>query len=259
MGLHSRKSLVRAGFTLVELLVVIAIIGILIALLLPAVQAAREAARRASCTNNLKQLGIAIHNYHDIYQRLPMPHWLDESNNSNGVPYMGGNTIQNNRGGPIVRCLPFLEQKAVYDLIDFRFGGLNNRIINMGNNKPFALSSTFVPTLVCPSDNRPQLSAANWADGNYGLYYGPRSMSNYAANLGPVQIFNCGPLGAYTGISPYTGQSGANGNWFGDGICDTRCAGDWYALSKGVQKEPGPFGRWEWSAALRDITDAPKT
>ena len=93
------------GFTLVELLVVIAIIGILIALLLPAVQQAREAARRSECTNNLKQLGIALHNYHDTYGAF--------------VPRKQGTGNPGNRGraSGFIGLLPFIEQSAMYDQI----------------------------------------------------------------------------------------------------------------------------------------------
>lgn len=94
----------KSGFTLVELLVVIAIIGILIALLLPAVQAAREAARRASCTNKLKQIGLAMHNYHDINNKLPLAY---------GAP----STTQWGWG---VRILPQLEQDNLYTAVDMR-------------------------------------------------------------------------------------------------------------------------------------------
>src|SRR6056297_2334814 len=91
----------RAGFTLIELLVVIAIIAILVALLLPAVQQAREAARRSSCKNNLKQLGLAIHNYHDTHSRFPFGYMLDSSNLN--VSSFG------------TQILPFLEQSALWD------------------------------------------------------------------------------------------------------------------------------------------------
>lgn len=101
----------KRGFTLVELLVVIAIIGILIALLLPAVQAAREAARRSQCTNNLKQLGLALHNFHDVNNRLPAsshdPIFLDPTYRD----YRG----ERDKWSYLVLILPYIEQKALYD------------------------------------------------------------------------------------------------------------------------------------------------
>lgn len=99
----------RRAFTLVELLVVIAIIGILVALLLPAVQAAREAARRMQCQNNLKQLGLALHNYHDTYKRLPS---LAQGTNQAAVPERDSNY---GMLGGIVHMLPFVEQTPLYD------------------------------------------------------------------------------------------------------------------------------------------------
>src|ERR1700689_4345830 len=93
----------RSAFTLIELLVVIAIIAVLIALLLPAVQAAREAARRAQCVNNLKQLGLALHNYHDTMGCLPWDHGPNSWNEWSGMTML----------------LPFMEQTSLYNSINF--------------------------------------------------------------------------------------------------------------------------------------------
>jgi prepilin-type N-terminal cleavage/methylation domain-containing protein len=108
----SCSSAVRRGFTLIELLVVIAIIAILIALLLPAVQQAREAARRTQCRNNLKQLGLAFHNYHDIYNRFPGGHMWDSSTAST-------NNVTGTGWGWAAALLPQMDQLAAYNQIDF--------------------------------------------------------------------------------------------------------------------------------------------
>lgn len=126
----------RTGFTLVELLVVIAIIGILVSLLLPAVQAAREAARRTTCQNNLRQYGLAIHNYHDTLKRLPV---------GNVWAHMW--TFQS-------RILPYMEQTSIHGLIDYEYPGTCfdygatrqaiDRALDPGNH--------MVPVDICPSD-----------------------------------------------------------------------------------------------------------
>ena len=107
----------RRAFTLVELLVVIAIIGILIALLLPAVQAAREAARRSQCTNNLKQLGLAMHNYLDVHKVFP-PGGLDYGWSGGGGTEPANKLVKNLNG--LALLLPFIEQTPLYQKIDFR-------------------------------------------------------------------------------------------------------------------------------------------
>ena len=110
---NSPNPILRRGFTLVELLVVIAIIAILIALLLPAVQAAREAARRTTCANNLKQIGLALHNYHSTYGSFPPGY----STSADVADYINGKKIHH--GSTLVLILPYMEQNELLELIDF--------------------------------------------------------------------------------------------------------------------------------------------
>ncbi len=144
------------GFTLVELLVVIAIIGILVALLLPAVQQAREAAYRTSCVNNMRQWGIALHNYHDTFQLFPF-----------GTISDGGTGVNaNDRKTFVIGVWPFMEEQAVADLYDPKvpFWHLDNR----------QAMTTQIPFYYCPSDR-----TGLWQGDQYH-----RSRGNYVLNYG---------------------------------------------------------------------------
>jgi len=127
----------KRGFTLVELLVVIAIIGVLVALLLPAVQAAREAARRTSCNNNIKQLALSCHNYHDTHGVLPTSANHRDGSGTNGFSWIAKN-------------LSYIEQGPLHDQLDFNLKLNNGSATNVNTN--FGRIQSVIPSLLCPSD-----------------------------------------------------------------------------------------------------------
>ncbi len=169
----------RRGFTLVELLVVIAIIGVMVGLLLPAVQAAREAARRMSCSNNLKQIGLALHNYESTYRTLPparmMPDYVvagevrpSYTSYPNTLPagaWTGFRSIH-------TFILPFMEQTAIYDMIDFSVP-TSVRMTTGGGVTPinanFAAYANAAALFICPSDpNTGRVISENNYRANFG-------------------------------------------------------------------------------------------
>ncbi|WP_152051163.1 DUF1559 domain-containing protein [Tautonia marina] len=152
------------GFTLIELLVVIAIIGVLIALLLPAVQSAREAARRAQCTNYLKQIGLAVHNYVDVHGVLPV-------GRGTRPPRPYDITSRYNYSG-FASLLPFLEQAPVSSAINFDL----TMTVQEGNSTVMA---TVIASLLCPSDG--QQTPTDWAGNNYRFSEGSNILYSHGA------------------------------------------------------------------------------
>lgn len=141
------------GFTLVELLVVIAIIGVLVALLLPAVQAAREAARRSQCSNNLKQIGLAVHNYHDTYLVFPMSISYGPEGPV-GPPAQLPRCVNCNGKGWITSILPQMEQTALFTQFEPYWGGTSSSGGGLANPATQCRNAmkTKVKTLACPTD-----------------------------------------------------------------------------------------------------------
>ncbi len=191
----------RSAFTLVELLVVIAIIGILVGLLLPAVQAAREAARRMSCSNNFKNIGLGIHNYHSAFKSMPI-HGCGTDRVGGQQIYAGDNRQDslNRRGSFLIGLLPQIEQQGLWNQIS----NPNNKLANGMDRTPpwnamgpgvaridYGPWTTSIPTFRCPSD--PGEGLPSLGRTNYGACMGDSSVMS---REGKVFVHRTGFMGA---------------------------------------------------------------
>lgn len=229
MGRRHGKLVGReTAFTLVELLVVVTIIAILIAILLPAVQQAREAGRRVCCVNHLKQIGLAVHSYHDIYEQLPG----GSKYNWSGLPLAGSPTWA-------VSLFPYLEQQSLYDAMDL------NRLMSETPNQD--LAATVLPIFACPTDpqsSRPILSGRS----DSGSSKDPVTNKT----LSPVKSMGLWYPACMGPTSPSLCPFCPNGTPSSSNWC---CQGNEFGTSNPVNNAVGMFGRYPVGFRFEGVAD----
>lgn len=243
----------RSGFTLVELLVVIAIIGVLVGLLLPAVQAAREAARRMQCSNNLKQMGLALHNYHDTYRRFPLGgNWKTPWGIIAG---RGNRPARGNGWAWSAMILPFIEQSALYNQLDF-----TKRVPELPN-RPLVASRLSIAR--CPSASQPDNIMVGTAANPNGFANPGLTTTNYVACAGSFvqSAYYDQPDGRKNGI--LYEDSDINIGSVTDGTSNTFLIGETVFFGNGATSGTGSF-LWDagwfgrFSAGADGRADAPE-
>ncbi|HBL47151.1 DUF1559 domain-containing protein [Gimesia sp.] len=229
----------KRGFTLIELLVVIAIIAILIALLLPAVQQAREAARRSTCKNNLKQIGLALHNYHETHRTFPQMHVESLRKVDHDIPtesYLSWS----------VMILPFMDQAPLYNKINMNapWRDASKTVLQP------ALVKTIIPPFNCPSDPMEGINKniGSWGKLNYPAIYSPCNIkpgnttgSCYSGpfnNHTPTRLrdFTDGPSNVIMVGERTTEDRGSGAIWIGSELRNNGNAGN--------------YGNWPWCNAI---------
>ncbi len=223
-----RKDPDRVGFTLIELLVVIAIIAILVALLLPAVQQAREAARRSTCKNNLKQLSLAMHNYHDTFKVLPYASTFIDVGPNGSITAAETTTLRSNSSGWFYLILPFIEQGPFYDAMNPNVNMNDNNAANYGAGQPTnrdRIRGKFFEVATCPSNpyagTGTRIDNVNFNEtGTGGTADTPTQEAMYRPSGGTMNTGQAGDCGASTSsfcrwATSGPGQPGdtINGGW----------------------------------------------